>query len=60
VAVGGGAVTTAGSLVFRAINDGRLMAYAADPGEKRLDIHTACTLAWARSRMYSMKKSTWP
>src|SRR5579863_8495009 len=39
-ATGGGTVTTAGNLVFQAINDGRLVAYSADKGEKLLDIET--------------------
>ncbi|HYR42694.1 MAG TPA: PQQ-dependent dehydrogenase, methanol/ethanol family [Terriglobia bacterium] len=38
--IGGGTVTTAGNLVFQTINDGRLVAYAADKGEKLLDIQT--------------------
>jgi quinohemoprotein ethanol dehydrogenase len=38
--IGGGAVTTAGNLVFQAINDGRLVAYSADKGEKLLEIQT--------------------
>jgi quinohemoprotein ethanol dehydrogenase len=37
---GGGTVTTAGNLVFQVINDGRLLAYTADKGEKVLDIQT--------------------
>jgi quinohemoprotein ethanol dehydrogenase len=37
---GGGSVTTAGNLVFQVINDGRLMAYSADKGEKLLEIQT--------------------
>ncbi len=36
--IGGGAVTTAGNLVFQTTNDGRLLAYSADKGEKLLDI----------------------
>jgi PQQ-dependent dehydrogenase (methanol/ethanol family) len=39
-AIGGGTVSTAGNLVFQAINDGRLMAYSADQGEKLLEIQT--------------------
>ncbi len=39
-ASGGGTVTTAGNLVFQAINDGRLLAYSADKGEKLLEIRT--------------------
>jgi quinohemoprotein ethanol dehydrogenase len=38
--IGGGTVTTAGNLVFQAINDGRLVAYSADKGEKLLEIQT--------------------
>jgi quinohemoprotein ethanol dehydrogenase len=38
--IGGGTVTTAGNLVFQAINDGRLMAYSADKGEKLLEMPT--------------------
>jgi len=38
--IGGGTVTTAGNLVFQAINDGRLMAYSADKGEKLWEIQT--------------------
>jgi quinohemoprotein ethanol dehydrogenase len=41
--IGGGTVTTAGNLVFQAINDGRLLAYSADKGEKLLDIQTGRT-----------------
>ena len=37
---GGGTVTTAGNLVFQVINDGRLMAYSADKGEKLLEVQT--------------------
>src|SRR5207244_1812731 len=37
---GGGTVTTAGNLVLQTINDGRLVAYSADKGEKVLDIQT--------------------
>ena len=36
--IGGGTVTTAGNLVFQATNDGRLLAYSADKGEKLLDL----------------------
>lgn len=36
--IGGGTVTTAGNLVFQATNDGRLLAYSADRGEKLLDL----------------------
>jgi len=37
---GGGALATAGNLVFQALNDGRLVAYSADKGEKLLDMPT--------------------
>ena len=36
--IGGGTVTTAGNLVFQVTNDGRLLAYTADKGEKLLEI----------------------
>ena len=38
--IGGGTVTTAGNLVFQVINDGRLMVYSADKGEKLLEVQT--------------------
>jgi PQQ-dependent dehydrogenase (methanol/ethanol family) len=38
--IGGGTVTTAGNLVFQSINDGRLLAYSADKGEKLLEFRT--------------------
>ena len=38
--IGGGTMTTAGNLVFQTINDGRLVAYSADRGEKLLEIQT--------------------
>src|SRR5207237_7133195 len=38
--IGGGTVTTAGNLVIQVINDGRLVAYTADKGEKLMDIQT--------------------
>ena len=38
--IGGGTVTTAGNLVIQVINDGRLVAYSADKGEKLLDVQT--------------------
>jgi len=38
--IGGGTLTTAGNLVFQTINDGRLVAYRADRGEKVLEIQT--------------------
>jgi PQQ-dependent dehydrogenase (methanol/ethanol family) len=37
-ASGGGTVTTASNLVFQVVNDGRLLAYSADKGEKLLEI----------------------
>lgn len=37
---GGGALATAGNLVFQVLNDGRLMAYSADKGEKLLELPT--------------------
>ena len=37
---GGGTLTTAGNLVLQVINDGRLLAYTADKGEKLFDIQT--------------------
>jgi quinohemoprotein ethanol dehydrogenase len=37
---GGGAVATASNLVFQVINDGRLLAYAAEDGRKLLEIPT--------------------
>src|SRR5438552_1659161 len=38
--IGGGTVTTASNLVIQVINDGRLMAYSADKGEKLLEVQT--------------------
>jgi quinohemoprotein ethanol dehydrogenase len=38
--IGGGTLSTAGNLVFQAINDGRLVAYSADRGEKLLEVQT--------------------
>jgi len=38
--IGGGTVTTAGNLVIQVVNDGRLMAYTADKGEKLVEIQT--------------------
>ena len=38
--IGGGAMTTAGNLVFQVLGDGRLMAYSADKGEKLLELQT--------------------
>lgn len=40
---GGGALATAGNLVFQALTDGRLMAYSADKGEKLLELATGQT-----------------
>ncbi len=38
--IGGGTLTTAGNLVFQTVNDGRLVAYKADRGEKVLELQT--------------------
>jgi quinohemoprotein ethanol dehydrogenase len=38
--IGGGTVTTAGNLVIQVVNDGRLLAWSADKGEKLLEIQT--------------------
>jgi quinohemoprotein ethanol dehydrogenase len=38
--IGGGTLTTASNLVFQVINDGRLLAYSADKGEKLFEIQT--------------------
>ena len=38
--IGGGAMTTAGNLVFQVLADGRLLAYSADKGEKLLELQT--------------------
>ena len=38
--IGGGAVATGGNLVFQTINNGHLLAYSADKGEKLLEIDT--------------------
>ena len=38
--IGGGTVTTASNLVLQVLNDGRLMAYSADKGEKLLEVQT--------------------
>jgi quinohemoprotein ethanol dehydrogenase len=38
--IGGGALTTAGNLVFQVQNNGHLLAYKADTGEKLLDLAT--------------------
>jgi quinohemoprotein ethanol dehydrogenase len=37
---GGGALATAGNLVFQSLNDGRLVAYSADKGEKLFEVAT--------------------
>ena len=41
--IGGGTVTTAGNLVFHVIQDGRLLAYSADKGEKMYEVQTGRT-----------------
>lgn len=38
--IGGGTVTTASNLVIQVVNDGRLMAYTADKGEKLFEVQT--------------------
>jgi glucose dehydrogenase len=38
--IGGGTVTTASNLVLQVINDGRLLAYSADKGEKLFEVQT--------------------
>ena len=38
--IGGGTLTTAGSLVFQVLSDGRLVAYSADAGDKLLELQT--------------------
>ena len=38
--IGGGALTTAGNLVFQSTNNGHLLAYKADTGDKVLDVAT--------------------
>ena len=38
--IGGGALTTAGNLVFQSLNDGHLKAYRADTGVELLDLKT--------------------
>ena len=38
--IGGGALATAGNLVFQVLGDGRLMAYSADTGVKLLELQT--------------------
>jgi quinohemoprotein ethanol dehydrogenase len=37
---GGGTMVTASNLLFQTLNDGRLLAYTADKGEKLLDLQT--------------------
>jgi quinohemoprotein ethanol dehydrogenase len=41
--MGGGVVSTAGNLVFQTINDGRLLVYSADKGEKLFELQTGRT-----------------
>jgi quinohemoprotein ethanol dehydrogenase len=41
--IGGGALATAGNLVFQVINDGRFLAYSADKGEKLFELQTGRT-----------------
>jgi quinohemoprotein ethanol dehydrogenase len=41
--IGGGVVTTAGNLVFQVTNEGRLLAYSADKGEKLFELQTGRT-----------------
>jgi quinohemoprotein ethanol dehydrogenase len=41
--IGGGVVTTAGNLAIQVINDGRLLAYSADKGEKLFELQTGRT-----------------
>ena len=38
--IGGGTVSTGGNLVLQVLQDGRLLAYSADKGEKLLEIQT--------------------
>jgi len=38
--IGGGTVTTAGNLVIQVLNDGHLLAYSADKGDKLLEVDT--------------------
>jgi glucose dehydrogenase len=42
--IGGGALTTASNLVFQVINNGHLLVYKADTGEKLLDLNTNQTI----------------
>jgi quinohemoprotein ethanol dehydrogenase len=41
--IGGGVVTTAGNLAIQVVNDGRLLAYSADKGEKLFELQTGRT-----------------
>ncbi len=41
--IGGGVVSTASNLVFQVINDGRLLAYSADKGDKLFELQTGRT-----------------
>jgi len=41
--IGGGTVATAGNLVFQVINDGRLLAYSADKGDKLFELQLGRT-----------------
>jgi quinohemoprotein ethanol dehydrogenase len=52
---GGGTVTTAGNLVFQIINDGRLLAYSADKGEKLLEIQTGLRGGMAPPITYTLE-----
>jgi PQQ-dependent dehydrogenase (methanol/ethanol family) len=38
--IGGGTVSTAGNLVFQVVNDGRLLAFRADNGQKLFEVDT--------------------
>src|SRR4029434_9054018 len=49
---GGGALATAGNLVFQVTPQGRLMAYTADKGEKLLEIATGQTGAMGAPMTY--------
>jgi quinohemoprotein ethanol dehydrogenase len=41
--IGGGTLTTAGNLVFQVVNDGRLLVYTADKGQKLFELQTGRT-----------------
>jgi quinohemoprotein ethanol dehydrogenase len=41
--IGGGTVATGGNLVFQVVNDGRLLAYSADKGEKLFELQLGRT-----------------